>query len=177
MRISAYIAASLVALTALACSTSPIVIGRQPTTVTPAPTPAPAPTTTSASVGEEIVARTNDERRRLGLSTLRRSAALMQAAQIQADQMAATGTMAHEIPGTRYPTLGARLAAVSYSARAAGENIAEGYADAATAVAGWMTSPGHRANITSRDFTEMGAAMSRSPRGARYYVQVFGAPL
>lgn len=140
------------------------------------PATAPAPVTASASTGAEIVARTNEARRQLGLQPLGASAALMRAAQLQADQMAAAGTMAHDLPAARYPTLASRLAAASYSARAAGENIAEGFSTPAAMVSGWMASPGHRANITSRSFTEMGAAAARSAKGDVYAVEVFAAP-
>jgi uncharacterized protein YkwD len=100
----------------------------------------------------------------------------MRAAQIQADQMAATGTMSHELPGAAYPNLGSRLAAVGYQMSAAGENIAEGHPTAASVVAGWMKSPGHRANMLDTRFTEMGAAIAKSARGRAFYVQVFARP-
>lgn len=126
--------------------------------------------------GEEIVVRTGDERRKLGLSPLPRNDALMRAAQLHANQMAAARTMAHELPGAQFPTLGSRLAAVGYRMRASGENVAEGQPTPAAVVAGWMTSPGHRANIVSPHFTEMGAGVATSTAGRRFYVQVFGAP-
>jgi uncharacterized protein YkwD len=128
------------------------------------------------SAGTEIVTRTNSERKTLGLSALSRSASLMQAAQIQADQMAALKTMAHVLPGSAYPAIDARLAAVGYQWSAEGENIAEGYANVADVVEGWMTSPGHRANIVSPNYTEMGAAVATSSSGRLYYAEVFGRP-
>src|SRR5512140_1961308 len=103
--------------------------------------------TATNSVGEEIVVRTNAERAKLGLPTLARNAQLMNAAQLQANQMAAVNRMAHELPGTSYPSPASRLDAVGYKIGASGENIAEGYPSAAAVVAGWMTSPGHRDNI------------------------------
>jgi uncharacterized protein YkwD len=48
-----------------------------------------------------------------------------------------------------------------------------------TTVGGWLTSPGHCANIMNRDFTEMGAAYAINPgreRGRVYWTQVFGRP-
>jgi uncharacterized protein YkwD len=100
----------------------------------------------------------------------------MHAAQLQADQMAATLTMAHELPRVRYPTMDDRLSAVGYSYRAAGENVAEGYPSAASVVAGWMTSPGHRANIVSRNYFEMGGGVATGKNGRRFWTQVFGTP-
>ena len=131
--------------------------------------------TTPNAAGEDIVLHTNSERKALGLPPLLRSAPLMQAAQLQASQMAGLARMAHELPGAVYPTLDARLDAVGYRAGAAGENVAEGYPTAAAVVAGWMTSPGHRANIVSTHFMEMGGGVATGKNGRRYYAQVFGA--
>ncbi len=128
------------------------------------------------TASETVVVRTNVERRRLGLPELARSNQLMHAAQLQADQMAATLTMAHELPRVRYPTMDDRLSAVGYSYRAAGENVAEGYPSAASVVAGWMTSPGHRANIVSRNYFEMGGGVATGKNGRRFWTQVFGTP-
>jgi uncharacterized protein YkwD len=135
--------------------------------------PTPLNSTTAA---DEIVTRTNTERRNKGLTALAKSVNLMRAAQIQADQMASTGTLDHELPGAAYPTLSTRLAAVSYTMAAAGENIGEGYTSPADATAGWMGSSGHRANILSAKYTEMGAAVATAKNGTRYWVQVFGRP-
>lgn len=131
--------------------------------------------TTPNAAGEEIVLHTNSQRKALGLPQLLRNAALMQAAQLQASQMAGLAKMAHELPGAAYPTLDARLDAVGYRAGAAGENVAEGYPSSAAVVAGWMTSPGHRANIVSTHYTEMGGGVATARNGRRYYAQVFGA--
>lgn len=128
------------------------------------------------TASETVVVRTNAERRRLGLPELARSNQLMRAAQLQADQMAATLTMAHDLPHARYPSMDDRIAVVGYSYRAAGENVAEGYPSASAVVAGWMTSPGHRANIVSPHFTEMGAGVATGKNGRRFWAQVFGAP-
>ena len=141
----------------------------------PAPPLSPVVSAPSAQ-GDEIVIRTNAERKALGLPQLARNAALMNAAQLQADQMAALTRMAHELPGAAYPNLDSRLDAVGYRTRASGENVAEGYPTAAAVVAGWMTSPGHRSNIVSTHYTEMGGGVATGKNGRRYYAQVFGAP-
>ena len=138
----------------------------------PAEVPVPAADTAS----ETVVVRTNAERRKLGLPVLRRSNLLMRAAQLQADQMAAALTMAHDLPRARYPGMDDRFRAVGYTYAASGENVAAGYPSATAVVAGWMTSPGHRANITSANFTEMGAGLALGKNGRRYWAEVFGAP-
>lgn len=128
------------------------------------------------TASETVVVRTNMERRKLRLPDLARSNLLMRAAQLQADQMAALLTMSHELPRARYRTMTDRLDAVGYHYRAAGENVAEGHPSAGAVVAGWMTSPGHRANIVSAQYTEMGAGVATGKNGRRFWTQVFGAP-
>jgi uncharacterized protein YkwD len=128
-------------------------------------------------VAEAVLQRTNTERHADGMPPLSRSEVLMRAARIQAEQMAAAGRMEHELDGAPYPTLTRRLAAVSYDMQAAGENIAEGYVDASSVVGGWMTSPGHRANILSASYSEIGTGVAAAPSGRMYYVQVFARPM
>ena len=81
------------------------------------------------------------------------------------------------MPDARYPRLEDRLAAAEYRWQAAGENLAFGQQSAAAVVAGWMQSPGHRANILHATFTEMGVAYLTDTNGRPYYVQVFGRPI
>jgi uncharacterized protein YkwD len=155
-----------------------------PATTTPSrparPTPttsASAPATLNASaVADEMSDRTNAARRSAGLPALARSVNLMQAAQLQADQMVKAGRMEHELPGQPYPTLKSRLAAVQYDVRAAGENIAEGQRTAAEVIGTWMDSPAYRANILSRDYTELGTGVAAARNGRLYFVLVFGRP-
>jgi hypothetical protein len=49
-----------------------------------------------------------------------------------------------------------RMQAVGYSYNSAGENIAAGYSSPASVMAGWMSSSGHRANILSTSYRELG---------------------
>jgi uncharacterized protein YkwD len=60
--------------------------------------------------------------------------------------------------------------------RASGENVAEGYTSGAALVAGWMTSPAHRANILSARYTETGVGTARAKNGRTYHAQVFALP-
>ena len=116
----------------------------EPVAETPPPAPAPAarpapPARSLSSIIDTVFLLTNRERVRASLTPLRRNADLARVAQLQAEQMAAAGKLAHEVPGSRYPTLTSRLEAVSYTMGAAGENIGEGYRTAAEATAGWTT--------------------------------------
>jgi uncharacterized protein YkwD len=146
-----------------------------PPATTPTPPPATSPPTAPpVAAAEALVRLTNVERTRAGRATLRANARLARAAQLQADQVARAGKLEHELPGAAYPRPEDRLAAVGYTWRAFAENLAVGEPDAAGAIAGWMKSPGHRTNLLSASYTELGTAVARDSAGRMYYVQVFG---
>jgi uncharacterized protein YkwD len=160
------ISIAVVLATAVACSTPS----------SPDSEPAPAATTPVPGTASAIVDLTNVERTRAGLAALRTSAALMAAAQIQAEQVAAAGRLEHTLPDARYPRMEDRLDAAGYDWRAAGENLAFGQRTAAAAVETWMATAGHRANILNETFTEIGAGYVIDGNGRPYYVQVFARP-
>jgi uncharacterized protein YkwD len=56
-----------------------------------------------------------------------------------------------------------------------GENIAAGQETPTAAVAAWLKSPGHRANIMNENFREIGVGFARNAKSTygRYWVQVF----
>ncbi len=143
----------------------------------PRPTPRPAPPARSlATIVDTVFLLTNRERTRASLTPLRRNPELARAAQIHAEQMAAAGKLAHDLPGARFPSLASRLKVVGYAYRNVGENVAEGYTSGAALMAGWMTSAPHRANILSARYTETGVGMARSRTGRTYHAQVFARP-
>jgi uncharacterized protein YkwD len=72
-----------------------------------------------------------------------------------------------------------RATAAGYRWMRIGENIASGQSTAEEAVASWLDSPGHCANIMNPAFTEMGAAYAinqASRNRTAYWTQVFGSP-
>lgn len=73
--------------------------------------------------------------------------------------------------------VGARAQAHGYDWRAIGENIAAGQGSAQRAMAGWLASPGHCANIMNGEFAEMGAAyaVDRAGTSTIYWTQVLGS--
>ena len=56
------------------------------------------------------------------------------------------------------------------SYRTAGENIAMGYATPQAVVNGWMNSSGHRANILSASYTQIGVGYVAQ---GNYWTQLF----
>lgn len=169
-----YVAAALLVS---ACGSSSPSAGPDAPSPTPIPTPVPAPAPVPApSVVTRLVELTNAERAQAGLDTLGANTRLMQAAQIQADQLARVDRLDHVLPEAMYPRPEDRLAAAGYAWQTFGENLAFGYADAPRAVEGWMQSPEHRANILSANYTEIGTGYALNAAGRPYYVQVFGRP-
>jgi uncharacterized protein YkwD len=56
-----------------------------------------------------------------------------------------------------------------------GENLSENYYTAPAAVAGWMGSPEHRANILNSNFTQVGYAVCRADNDINVIVQHFAS--
>lgn len=123
-----------------------------------------------------IVELTNVERGQSGLTMLQPEGRLMQAAQVQADQLAHLNQLDHILPQALYPRPEDRLAAAGYPWVTYAENLASGPRDAQGVVQVWMQSPGHRANILGATFSEIGTGYATGPAGKTYYVQVFGRP-
>jgi uncharacterized protein YkwD len=122
----------------------------------PAPPPAPAPAPVAITV-PEVLALVNGERANAGLAPLAANASLNSASAAHASWMSANGVLQHStFPGGWH---------------AWGENIAQGYGSAASVVAGWMGSPGHRANILNPAYSQMGIGYVAA---GNYWCQQFG---
>ena len=128
----------------------------------------------SLSTGEArdaILCLVNQQRDKAGLPNLDRDKKLQKAAQRHNEHMDGTGCFDHACSGEG--DLGARLENVGYlggglSRWAYGENIAWGMRSEGTPssiVDAWMNSSGHRANILSRDFREIGVGFSAGTPG------------
>lgn len=128
-----------------------------------------------------IVAQlTNQERRRHGCPDLAYDDRLAQAAQAHSEAMARDDFFAHD--GADGSTMASRIRNTGYRYQRIAENIAAGAATPAEVVAGWMASPGHRANILDCALREIGVGFyEQSPDGGEhryhfYWTQNFGSP-
>ena len=131
----------------------------------------PKPATTASAVTARIVQLVNAERAKAGCSPLTLNPVLTRAAQAHSADMAAHGTMSHT--GSDGSSPGDRLTRAGYLWSAYGENVAYGYATAEQVMAGWMASPGHRANILTCSFKEIGVGFAQP---GSYWTQDFGTP-
>lgn len=107
---------------------------------------------------------------------LRWSQALEKSAASHAADMAANSYFSHT--GRDGSTSAQRVARAGYDYRMTGENIAAGQLSPDEAVAGWIKSPGHCANLMQSAYTEMGVAYSvnTTSKMGVYWVQNFGVP-
>ncbi|MDR6218147.1 CAP domain-containing protein [Deinococcus soli (ex Cha et al. 2016)] len=97
------------------------------------------------------------------------------AAQGHALDMAARSYIGHVSADGR--TLQDRLAQAGFSAAWRGENVVAGFGDVASALAWWLDSPAHCANLMNPNYTRVGFGIARSDSRYRtYWVQNFGTP-
>jgi uncharacterized protein YkwD len=119
----------------------------------------------------ELLGLTNRERRQAGLPPLRLSAPLGRAAQFHAEDMNSNSYLEHEgLDGSKPWD---RAEREGYEGSYIGENIAVGGSSPEETIEQWMNSPGHRGNILSSEYTEIGFGYS-SQNDNHYWVQVFG---
>lgn len=123
--------------------------------------------TSSMSYAESVLYYCNIEREKAGVSPLVLDSELCAAADIRAKEVA--GTFSHTRPDGR--DCFTVIDDAGYDYYLVGENIAGGFRSAKSVVDGWMTSPGHRANILNKNFTHLGVGKS-----GVYWVQLFTYP-
>src|SRR3954454_5343827 len=120
---------------------------------------------TVALVGQATLCLLNQQRAANGIGPLVENAALTTASAGYSQRMVAEGFFGHESPDGG--TLVERLTDAGYlgddDAWVVGENIGWGQASLATArsmVTAWMNSPGHRENLLSADYTQVGLGLA-----------------
>ena len=132
-----------------------------------------------AAAKQDIIDRTNALRREQGISALAVNAKLMQAAQVRADEMAASGIYSHTRPDGRKSN-------TVTDSRYTGENIhsiSELYLNqqqktlSEAVVELWSNSKAHADNMTSSRYGEIGVGLARGVNqnglDCWYCVQVF----
>ncbi|MEV5872957.1 CAP domain-containing protein [Streptomyces sp. NPDC052101] len=135
----------------------------------PAAPSTPKPTATASGVVARILQLVNAERAKVGCHPLTLNPTLTKAAQAHSADMAAHRNMSHT--GSDGSSPGDRITRAGYSWSEYGENVAYGYATADEVMAGWMSSPGHRANILNCSFKEIGIGLAQP---GSYWTQDFG---
>lgn len=135
--------------------------------------PVTQPSGPTATVSDEAIRLTNDQRAAAGLSSLSTDSILNSAASAHSVDQANQDLLTHT--GSDGSSAGDRIRAAGGSAGTWGENVGGGYADASSVVTGWMNSSGHRANILNPSYTEIGVAEATAADGTRYWTMVLAA--
>jgi len=106
---------------------------------------------------DKIIYWTNYYREQNGLKDLTKNDLLTAAAQKKVDDMFLKQYFEHVSPTGVAPS--DLVKSVGYKYQVTGENLALGdFKDEKDLVDAWMNSPGHRANILNKDYTEIGVA-------------------
>jgi uncharacterized protein YkwD len=130
---------------------------------------------------DKLLALLNEARKKEKLPPLTRNSTLNKAALSHTENMAKQEKMDHELDGK---LANYRVTKAGYDYKVVGENLfcaemeeANGPPpNPAEVHKAWMDSEGHRKNILSPRFTQVGLAMVRSKKGTYYYTQVFATP-
>ncbi len=135
-----------------------------------------APTLDRPAYAQRVLELTNVERQHAGLGPLVLNPQLNLAAQRYTEVLASGSCFEHTCGAV--PDFADRISEAGYAgSRMLAENIAAGYPTPEAVVAGWMSSPGHRRNILTPGFTEMGVGVVGGAPGkfGTYWTQEFGA--
>lgn len=122
-------------------------------------------------LAKEVVILVNKERAKQGLAPLKDNWQLSRVARYKSEDMRDKNYFSHTSPTYGSPFDMIKNFGIRYMA--AGENIAMGQQTAASVMNAWMNSPGHRSNILSRKFTEIGVGIAKNKNGTIYWTQQF----
>ena len=120
-----------------------------------------------------VLDATNAVRAQAGLPPLQADPRLVQAAREHSANMARHNTIGHTLDQGTFVD---RMRRAGYVHTAAGENCAQGQPTPDAAVQSWMQSPGHRANLLSPKYTEIGIGIQAGAGGQKFYTQLFARP-
>lgn len=141
---------------------NPPVNPQQPTDTPqqPANPQQPAQPADSSRFPQQVLDIVNKERKNAGLQPLSMNDSLSKVAMIKAQDMYNNNYFDHQSPTYGSPFDMMRSNGITYNT--AGENIAKGQRGPTEVMNAWMNSPGHRANILNRSFTQIGIAYYKS---------------
>lgn len=120
---------------------------------------------------KQILNLVNEERAKEGLSELKLDVRATAAANVRAKEI--KQQFSHTRPNGE--SFSSALIEQGVSFRRSGENIAWGQKTPKQVMNAWMNSEGHRANIMSKNFENIGIGYYRDENGRNYWVQLFTA--
>ncbi|WP_132244764.1 SafA/ExsA family spore coat assembly protein [Marinisporobacter balticus] len=119
----------------------------------------------------EVIKLVNMERSKNGLQPLTTNWQLSRCARYKSQDMINKNYFAHQSPTYGSPFKMMESFGLHFSA--AGENIAKGQRTPQAVMNAWMNSPGHRSNILSTSFSEIGVGLAKDKSGVCYWTQMF----
>jgi uncharacterized YkwD family protein/spore coat assembly protein SafA len=119
----------------------------------------------------EVIRIVNVERANRGLTQLSANWQLSRLARYKSADMVKFNYFSHYSPTYGSPFEMMTNFGIKYSA--AGENIAMGQPTPKSVMTAWMNSPGHKANILSPNFKEIGVGVCKNSSGQIYWTQEF----
>ncbi|WP_082631736.1 SafA/ExsA family spore coat assembly protein [Cytobacillus praedii] len=131
----------------------------------------PSLSVATTSVEDQVVQLVNQERARYGLNPLKSNWELARVARYKSQDMIDRKYFDHNSPTYGTPFQMMKSFGISY--RSAGENIAAGQSIPNEVVQAWMNSEGHRKNILSSTFTEIGVGYVKGGSYGHYWTQMF----
>ncbi|MGD6782040.1 MULTISPECIES: SafA/ExsA family spore coat assembly protein [Bacillaceae] len=120
---------------------------------------------------EQVAKLVNQERAKHGLKPLKLNWELSRVARYKSQDMIDKKYFSHTSPTYGSPFDMIRNFGISY--RSAGENIAAGQQTPQEVMNAWMNSEGHRKNILSSQYTEIGVGYAKGGQYGHYWTQMF----
>lgn len=125
-------------------------------------------------IEDEVIRLVNVERSNRGLMQLKKNWQVARVARAKAKDMAVNNYFSHTSPTYGSPFNMMENFGIRFSA--AGENIAYGQKTPQAVMTAWMNSAGHRSNILSPSFSEIGVGAYKNSNGTIYWSQMFIKP-
>lgn len=133
------------------------------------------PNVDTKSTESKVMQLVNAERAKAGLQPLKANWQLSRVARYKSQDMINKGYFSHTSPTYGSPFKMMESFGIKFSS--AGENIAMGQRTPEEVMKSWMNSSGHRANILSPSYTEIGVGVAKDDQGRIYWTQMFIKPL
>ena len=120
---------------------------------------------------DEVIRLVNNERAKRGLMKLTKNWELSRVARYKSQDMANKHYFSHTSPTYGSPFTMMQNFGIRFSA--AGENIAMGQRTPQEVMNAWMNSAGHKANILSPAYNQIGVGMAKNSAGVVFWAQEF----
>lgn len=126
------------------------------------------------AIESEVARLVNVERAKAGLPALTMNWELSRVARYKSQDMINKNYFSHQSPTYGSPFQMMENFGIRFTA--AGENIAYGQRTPQEVMTAWMNSSGHRANILSANYTQIGVGVAKASNGTLYWTQMFIRP-